>query len=318
MKIPQENSRMFRENTQKIAAFFGLSELYLLQDSSRVTLPDNFPSKTTLHKFVKKEGAELPTLKTVNSIADFCNKTFSFTIPLTAEDLLTRPLGELHPLSDCGRQPEDEKWLSGTLFCYYCKRDYTEDPKKGQAIIQGGLLHLAEKPQQGIRKAWLVMGFTDDGQMRQAAGEIFGTGAEDSFFPRYRRFRDRAAEPEKSIYFFEGTFRDSLTLITGELKKRSAGPAARSECLSLFLHGHPFSHHKRYRGGLAMALRFVPEHQLLQSFRFGISAHPLDWTAPQLPAMLISGSEDTISVDYKADNIWFRYALKKHDSSGEP
>lgn len=56
MKIPQEYSKMFRENTQKIAAFFGLGELYLLLDSlnSQIILPDNFPSKTTLHKFAKK------------------------------------------------------------------------------------------------------------------------------------------------------------------------------------------------------------------------------------------------------------------------
>ena len=44
MKILQENSALFRENTQKIAAFFGLGELYLLQDSKKVpVLPDSFP-----------------------------------------------------------------------------------------------------------------------------------------------------------------------------------------------------------------------------------------------------------------------------------
>ena len=123
MKISQENSAMFRKNTQEIAAFFGLGELYLLPDNKDIpTLPDSFPSKTTLHKFAKKEGAELPTMKTVNGIVDFCNRTFEFTIPLTAEDLLTRPLGELRLISSYRRQPAARQWLSGTFFCYYYER----------------------------------------------------------------------------------------------------------------------------------------------------------------------------------------------------
>lgn len=314
MKISQENSAMFRKNTQEIAAFFGLGELYLLPDNKNIpTLPDSFPSKTTLHKFAKKLGAELPTMKTVNGIVDFCNRTFEFTIPLTAEDLLTQPLGELRLISSYRRRPEARQWLSGTFFCYYYERDYTEDPEKGLLVLRGGILRLDPQEDHGIRKARLVLGFTSADLMKRADKEIFEDLKSKDLFAKYRAFRASVNKNEKSFYFFEGTVRDDASVITGELKKRiadSGGIEHKEERISLFIHGHAVSAHDHYQGGLALALRFVLEDKTFQAFRFGISSGFLEWTAPQLGALLMSGGMDALSVDYRADKTWYQFSLK--------
>lgn len=315
MKILQENSALFRENTQKIAAFFGLGELYLLQDSKKVpVLPDSFPSKTTLHKFAKKSGAELPTMKTVNGIVDFCNRTFEFTIPLTAKDLLTQPLGELRLISSYRRRPEARQWLSGTFFCYYYERDYAAEPETGPLVLRGGILRLDPQEDQGIRKARLVLGFTSAGLTKRAAAELFEGTASADLFTKYQTFRSSVREDEKSIYFFEGTVRDDASVITGELKKRipnNVGTDQKEERVSLFIHGHAVSAHDHYQGGLALALRFVLEDKTFQAFRFGISPVFLEWTAPQLAALLIPRGVDALSVDYRADKTWYQFSLKQ-------
>ena len=318
MKISQENSAMFRKNTQEIAAFFGLGELYLLPDNKDIpTLPDSFPSKTTLHKFAKKEGAELPTMKTVNGIVDFCNRTFEFTIPLTAEDLLTRPLGELRLISSYRRQPAARQWLSGTFFCYYYERDYTEDPEKGLLVLRGGIWRLDPQEDHGLRRARLILGFTGADLMKRAAGEIFDGAESEDHFAEYRAFRNSVREDEKSIYFFEGTVRDDASVITGALKKRMAGSGSierREERISLFIHGHAVSAHDHYQGGLALALRFVLEDKTFQAFRFGISSNFLEWTAPQLSALLMPGGMDALSVDYRSDKTWYHFSLKNREA----
>ena len=315
MKKTLEHYDIFRENTRKIAEFFGVKELYLLHSSNSPRIPDlpeGFPSQTTLHKFVKQEGATPPTAKTVAAIADFCNKTFEFTIPVTAEDLVSRPLGELRRSAAYRLRPENRQWLSGTFYCYYYERDYTEEPEEGLLVLRGALLKVEKESSQGLRSARLVVGFNSDDLMRQAAREIFGGEDGKQSYERYRVFRKQLSEEEKSLYFFEGTMRDDASVVTAELKKRiqTTQIGRKEERISLFIHGHPVSIHESYQGGLALALRFILEDKTFLSFRFGISAKPLNWSAPQLGAMLMPKGADSLSVEHRTDKIWYHFSIK--------
>lgn len=231
---------------------------------------------------------------------------------------MTHPLGELRLISAYQRQPDKRNWLSGTFFCYYYERDYTEDPTEGVPMLRGGILMLEKAEScgnRGIRKAHLILGLRSSALMKRASAEIFADTKSGELYTRYRAFRESVKEDEKSMYFFEGIFRDDANVITGDLKKRvsyASNAGSKEERVSLFIHGHADSAHEYYRGGLAVALRFILADQSFQTFRFGISANFLEWTAPQLRAMLIPNDTDSLTVNYQADKTWYHYSAKNH------